>query len=131
MENEQIASYLNLSVSLDPPIELQTENPESYYPGYENFDLLEEGSNWVRTMRIKAKKFKNPNINIFGVDIEGRSIFIPRYLTPLQPPPEYITNIRTNEFAIEKAARFVSMCPFIEDLRMFNDHDLPDLFTTC
>ena len=31
-------------------------------------------------------------------------------------------------FAIEKAARYVAMIPFIEDLRLFED--MPDLFST-
>ena len=34
-ENEQIATYLNLSISLDPAIELPNENVMSYYPGAE------------------------------------------------------------------------------------------------
>ena len=79
-------------------------------------------------MKIKCKKFRNPNISIFGESIEGTSIFIPRFLTPLEPPTQFVTDVRS-EFAIEEVARFVSMCPFIEDLRMFSD--LPDLFTTC
>ena len=41
MENEQPASYLNLSVSLDPPIELPTENPEAYTAGFEERELLD------------------------------------------------------------------------------------------
>jgi len=34
-ENEQIPTYLNLSISLDPAIELPNENIMSYYPGAE------------------------------------------------------------------------------------------------
>jgi hypothetical protein len=34
-QNEQIPTYLNLSISLDPAIELPTENNEAYYPGAE------------------------------------------------------------------------------------------------
>ena len=49
-------------------------------------------------------------------------------MTPLEPPPQFVEDINS-PFAIEECARFVSMCPFIEDLRMFSD--LPDLFTTC
>ena len=79
-------------------------------------------------MKIKCKKFKNPNISIFGESVEGTSIFIPRFMTPLEPPPQFVEDINS-PFAIEECARFVSMCPFIEDLRMFSD--LPDLFTTC
>jgi hypothetical protein len=74
------------------------------------------------------KKFKNPRIMIFGENTEGRSVFIPRYLTPIAPPRNSFIDI-DNDYAIENCARFVAMCPFVEDLRMFSD--LPDLFTTC
>jgi len=35
MENEQPPTYLNLSISLEPNIELPSENNELQYPGYE------------------------------------------------------------------------------------------------
>ena len=98
-----------------------------YYPGFEAHELLEEGAKWVNAMKLKCKKFKNPNISIFGESIDGTSIFIPRFLHPIKPPEQF-TDVNS-EFAIEEVARFVSMCPFIEDLRMFSD--LPNLFTTC
>lgn len=34
-KNEQISTYLTLSLSLDPAIELPDENEEEYYPGFE------------------------------------------------------------------------------------------------
>ena len=37
-------------------------------------------------------------------------------------------NPHQDKYAIERVARFVSMIPYIEDLRMFQD--LPDLWTT-
>ena len=129
LENEQPASYVNLSVSLDPPIELPTENEQAYYPGREDQGLLEEGTRWVNAMRLKVmKKFKNPRIMIFGENTAGRSVYIPRFLYPLAPPRNSFIDIES-DYAIENCARFVAMCPFVEDLRMFSD--LPDLFTTC
>lgn len=59
------------------------------------------------------------------------SVLICRYLTPQEPPKE-IVDLNTNpneKFAIEKAARFVSMIPYIEDLNMFGKEN-PDLFCT-
>ena len=100
LDNEHIASYLNLSVSLDPPIELPTENSEAYYPGAENPELLVEGSKWVKAMHAKCKKFKHPNIQIFGVNVRGASVFIPRFLHPLKPPTDIVPDI-TSDYAIE------------------------------
>ena len=62
LENEQPPSYLNLSISLDPPIELPTENEEAYYPGYEDRLLLEDGAQWVNNMKTKLKRFRDPQI---------------------------------------------------------------------
>ena len=52
-----------------------------------------------------------------------------RYLEPLKPPTKLI-DLEGNPndlYAIEKAARFVSMLPFVQDLKMFKD--LPDMYS--
>jgi hypothetical protein len=35
-KNEQICTYINLSITMDPEIELPNENNEAYYPGGES-----------------------------------------------------------------------------------------------
>ena len=52
-ENEQISTYLNVSISLDPFIELPTENNESYYPGGEPSRLLIMANEWLVSLRHK------------------------------------------------------------------------------
>jgi len=59
-------------------------------------------------------------------DIDGESVFIPKFLTPLRPP-EQIYKGPNDEKAIEKAARYISLIPYIEDTALFKD--MPDL--TC
>ena len=54
-------------------------------------------------------------------------MFIPRYLTPLRPPTQLSTGAGDDK-AIQKAARFVSLIPYVEDTALFND--LPDLTST-
>ena len=46
------------------------------------------------------------------------------------PPPDVcdLDTYHDDDFAIEKAARFVSLIPYIEDNKAFND--MPDLFCT-
>ena len=47
-------------------------------------------------------------------------------------PPRDLINLEggnRDDFAIEKAARFVSMIPFKDDLSLFKD--MPDVFCTC
>lgn len=49
MENEQPPTYLNLSITLEPNIELPIENEELSYPGHEEQKDLDLGAQWVHT----------------------------------------------------------------------------------
>lgn len=67
---------------------------------------------------------------MLGENISGQSILICRYLTE-QKPPEDVCDLemyKNDEFAIEKVARYVSLIPFIEDNKVYQD--MPDLFCT-
>ena len=47
MENEQPPTYLNLSISIEPNLELPSENQEYTYPGYEEQKMLDDGTKWM------------------------------------------------------------------------------------
>lgn len=81
MENEQPPTYLNLSITLEPNIELPIENEELSYPGHEEQKDLDLGAQWVHT-RMRACKFKNFNIKLFGENLKGASVILSRFLTP-------------------------------------------------
>ena len=82
-ETELPVSYLNLSITILPKINLPSENQNYFYPGFEDQKLLDKGAKWVDDMRKKYRKFKNVNINIFGTSISGQSALIQRYLKPM------------------------------------------------
>jgi hypothetical protein len=46
-------------------------------------------------------------------NIDGQSVFVSKFLSPIKPPSEIYT--REDKKAIERAARFVSLIPYIED----------------
>ena len=53
-----------------------------------------------------------------------------RYLTPIKPPEEVIrSGANDDEFAIERAARFVSLIPFADDLSFYKEMD--DVYCNC
>mmetsp|Transcript_36590 Transcript_36590/g.48036 ORF Transcript_36590/g.48036 Transcript_36590/m.48036 type:complete len:93 (+) Transcript_36590:1131-1409(+) len=81
MENEQPPTYINLSITLEPNIELPAENEEFTYPGYEEQKLLDDGAKWLHE-RFSACKFKNKHIKLFGENVQGMSVLLCRYLTP-------------------------------------------------
>ena len=100
----------------------------SYYPGAEIPQLLILGGDWVEKLRTN---FKHRQVLAFGENLEGNSVLLSRYLEPLKPPVKLIDlDSNPNDlYAIEKAARFVSMIPFVQDLKIFKD--LPDMYSNC
>lgn len=50
-EVDQIPTYINLTISTDPFIELPSENSYDYYPGGEPTNLLLHGSQWVKSFQ--------------------------------------------------------------------------------
>lgn len=130
-EWEQLPSYLNVSISLDPAISLPTDNAELSYPGFEHNSLLTAGSEWsLGCKTLKGKAFVGRQAKVFGENIYGQSVLICRYLAAQAPPEEVFRhndpNPDANKYAIETAARFVSLIPFKSDLSMFKD--MPDTF---
>lgn len=120
-------TYITLSLTMNPIIEIPSKNASDYYSGGENPQLLLNGTNWLKNLRTK-RKFANRNIRLWGDCINKaaklESRFIPRFLTPLVPPIEI-----TDEEAYTKAARYVALIPFKNDSSLFKD--MPDLWSTC
>ena len=122
-----IPTYVSVSISLEPLLELPIKNEFEYYRGYEETHLLISGTRWVKKFKNDIK-YKERVIRLFGENIQGQSVFLPRYLISQEPPRELIDFNVVEDFAIEKAVRFVSLVPFIEDMQMFDD--LPDIWCT-
>jgi coiled-coil and C2 domain-containing protein 2A len=129
-KNEQIPTYINMSVTLDPPICLPDENAQCDYKGYETEELLSHGTKYATDCRINPK-LKGRKVSVFGENIDAESVLLCKYLTKVRPPDQLIDVDRPGQFdhhAIEKVARFVSLIPFIEDSRKFED--LTDMYCT-
>ena len=56
---------------------------------------------------------------MWGVDINGHSIFYPRFCRPVAP--HFDEDIEQDRDPIEKAARFVSLIPFKKDSEIFKN----------
>jgi coiled-coil and C2 domain-containing protein 2A len=65
-------------------------------------------------------------MKVFLENTDGLSVFISKFLTPLKPP-ELVFKDSSDKSAINKAARFVSLIPYVEDTTLFKD--MPDI--TC
>jgi hypothetical protein len=93
-------------------ISISRENDKDFYQGYERTPFLQAGSDWVRNLEVKFKK--NPRfMKVFLENIDGQSVFISKFLSPIRPPEDVYR--QGDNRAIERAARFVSLIPYIED----------------
>ena len=111
-----------MSISLDPVLELPQDNALEYYIGLEKQNLLSSASEWIKS--IKKGKFEKRNIKVYGENVSGQSVLLCRFILPQIPPPDiydyHSHSSKSDKFAIEKAARFVSLIPLIEDNQAFN-----------
>lgn len=110
--NEQLITQINLSISLDPVLDIPPDSDLEYFPGAENPQLLVSMNNWIKGIKEHAQ-FNKRCFKIFAENINGQSVLLSRYITDQQPPPDVIDldHHRNDEDAIEKAARFVSLIP--------------------
>ena len=121
---EQVPTYLNLTITLDPFINIPLENDREFYGGQEKGPFLELGTAWEKQFYERFKP-NNRQVKAFLENIDGKSTFIPRFLSPIKPPV-HVCDVKEKK-AIERCARFVSLIPFISDQELFKD--MPDL--TC
>lgn len=124
-------TYISMSVSLDPVLELPQDNELEYYIGLEKQNLLSAASEWVKN--IKKGSFEKRNVKVYGENVSGQSVLLCRYITAQNPPLDIYdpTSVQTKNdpYAIEKAARYVSLIPLVEDNQAFQGQ-LPDLWCT-
>eukprot|EP00742_Colponemidia_sp_Colp-10_P008183 GILJ01008844.1.p1 GENE.GILJ01008844.1~~GILJ01008844.1.p1 ORF type:complete len:1598 (-),score=270.09 GILJ01008844.1:58-4851(-) len=118
-------TYLNVVMTLDPLLSLPIEPKIQVFPGFEEKKLLLFGTRFVSSVKSTSSVAKR-YVAVFGTNISGQSVFICRYICPLAPPADIIQ--RNDPHALEKAVRFVSLIPFVEDWQAFAD--LGDLWCT-
>lgn len=73
-------TYISMSISIEPVLEIPQDSPFEYYPGRETSSLLIALTEWQKS--IKKKKFEKRNIKCYGENIEGQSVLLCRYITP-------------------------------------------------
>ena len=68
--NEEINTYITLSISLDPILEVLTDPQYEYFPGAESSTMLIASNEWVKNLKAK-KHFENRHIQALGENING------------------------------------------------------------
>ncbi|CAJ1420608.1 unnamed protein product [Effrenium voratum] len=108
---------LALDVTVDPPLEHPTRVQPQITLGKEPNMMLKHIQKWNESLKSKH----NTRILALGMDVDGRSRLICRYIRP-QRPPDHIPP--EDPFAIEMAARYVALVPSLQDNEMWNVEDL-------
>jgi hypothetical protein len=124
--NPGINAYISLYITLDPVVSLQKSDDYDYVPGFEDSIFLINSVRWLKKLRDNPV-VKDRNIRIVVSNFDGFSVYLPRYLKPQQPPEKVFSqNDPLCPLAIEKAARYVALMPFVEDSNAFDYEEVPD-----
>lgn len=104
-------TYISIMATLDPPLPLVETLDEIPETG-EGTALLAYASNYLDKVRNHNETVKRRYLQVMATDINGDAVIITRYLKPQAPPKGVDT--------ILKAARFVSLIPFLDDWQAFS-----------
>jgi coiled-coil and C2 domain-containing protein 2A len=136
--DEEKYTYLYVSIALEPWIRVEPSSEFQVFAGVghaaaEKTAMRDGGKSfmeWYYEQYPKERRF----CKLFFENIEGQSVFVSKFIRPQAPPSEeadgfviFPRDSDKRKRAIERAARFVSLIPFMDDGAMFQD--LPDM--TC
>ena len=128
--NPFVNSYVSLYITLDPIPSFSINDETDYVPGFEDTSFLINATKWLNVLK-DSSKFKNRTIRLFAENFDGHSVFMPRYLKSDGQKPHNLLFNENDDNAIEKASRYVSLIPFIEENQTWDyAEEMPDCWTT-
>ena len=124
MNTIQDKTRIQLFVTIEPQLQPAPPMPEKFETN-ESDALLHNAQLWLSAVRSKYPK---RTYKVMASDLDGKKIFVTRYIRPQNPPEELILENDIPELhKMHLLARYVSMIPYIADSVRFPD--LCDIWT--
>ena len=118
-------TLIQLFITIEPQLQPAPQMPEKFETS-ESDTLVHNSQIWLSSLRTKYPKraFK-----VMVSDLDGKKVFVTRYIRAQNPPQELILDNEIPEIQKMKLlARYVSLVPYISDSVQFPD--LCDIWTT-
>lgn len=115
---------------MDPVPNFTKADDLDYAAGFEDSIFLINATKWLK--KIKQKDLlKNRHIKIFAENFDNQSTFISRFIKPSGQRPPMLIYEENDDENIGRAARYVSLIPFVEDSQSWNSNvEMPDCWCT-
>lgn len=118
-------TLIQLFVTIEPQLQPAPQMPEKFETNEDN-QLVHNAQIWLSTLR---SKFPKRPYKLMASDLDGKKVFVTRYIRAQKPPDELILDSEIPELQkLKLLARYVSLIPYVSDSVQFPD--LCDIWTT-